>query len=312
MRQLCAILLIGIALFGGGRQALANCVTIDQIDKLHALQTRLSSNPDTGLFMTDIRQLRVISGALGDSAALAAVDGNRLAGKGRSVVQFLQNTRTLLLRVSLDDPQSVRPHFTAAVRRNLLAIGDHLNDLRCTDEQIRFDQAQAAENPTAANGDSDSEDMADVAETFGTIAQEIFQWRSLVIAGALCVGATASWRIWTRWRKLRMRRMERHNTHYDTQYRWNDRVSDGPVIDVNCFGAKLRHDEKNPIPPSERLEILIDSIWHDGTVIWSNVHYIGVQFSSAIPLETVALIRAESDLTQQSKTAPRGTPFKSG
>ncbi len=290
-----------------GQPAQADCLVIDQLDKLHTLQSRLARDPDTALFANDIRQLRVISRSLANGDAVGAVDGNSFTGPGADIVRFLENTKTLLQRASLHDPQSVRPHFTRSVRNNLQEVATHLTALRCNDTQIAVDTATASQEGTSG-GDRDAEDLAEVAETLSAIAEEVFQLRSLAIVIAIGVITSITAPIIKRWIVLRRRRAKRHNTTYAMQYLWNDRTIPGVLIDINCHGTKLRHEKDNPIPIGENIKLQICGEWSTGTVMWSNAHYSGVQFNRIIGLTEVKTICTQSEQIKRASQTRNGAP----
>jgi len=273
--------------------AFANCMVIDQLDKLYVLQSRMMNNPATGLFATDMRQLRTISSSLSDGSVLNAVGGNSFLGKGARFVGFVADTRTLLQSVSLDDPNSVRPHFTAARRARLSAVGSDLNPLRCTRADVTAARAEAATNASeeAGTATTDADDLRDVTQTLARVADEIFQIRTvlvLVFIGAAVAILTPLIRSHL---ILRQRRAKRHTTKYRTQYDWGDVVTNGTLLDINCFGTKLRHEAETAHERNKDITIRIDDKWVTGTIMWSNDHYSGVQFKRAITLDDVSAVR---------------------
>jgi hypothetical protein len=290
MQSLRILLAAIFVILGSSQTARADCRIIDQLDKLFILQTRLAANPNTALFGNDIRQLRAISSSLSERAALQAIDGNTLLGKGAEVVRFLRNTRLLLDGASLDDPSSVLSHYTRGNRNNLAQIGDHLHDLRCTDEQISVAQAEAASDPIRST--SDAEDIAAVSAALSQAIQELTRPSSiLVILLAIATTVVAS-RLISRWLVLRRRRTKRHNTNFATRYYVNEQSTKGVLLDINCFGTKLKHADDAPIPGGTSIAVDIGDQMTKGTVMWSNQHYSGVQFKSAISLGQVEHIRA--------------------
>lgn len=62
-------------------------------------------------------------------------------GKGAAIARFLEDTQTLLQMVSLDDPQSIRPHFERSVRVKLQSVGSDLIELLCSTDQMADDMA---------------------------------------------------------------------------------------------------------------------------------------------------------------------------
>lgn len=306
MQRHVYIIAFALALFGMTRQAHADCRVIDQLDKLYSLQLRLANNPDTGLFQSDIRQLRVIIATLSNRDAVSAVDGNAILGKGADVVKFLEETQTLLQIASMDDPLSVTPHFTAGRRANLHSVGGHLTALRCTDDQIAIAQARASE--TSTGGSSDAEDLEQVAATLTELAAEVFRPRSLLVLLASVIVISFLARVITRRMIMRRRRAKRHRTTYNTQYTTDERTTIGMLIDLNCLGTKLRHEKGSPLEPGTAVDLTIEDGTVSGTVMWSNLHYTGIQFRRQITLEQVAAILAAGDRNEPKVRMQNGAP----
>ena len=303
IRRLGLSVSLAIGIFGAALPALADCAVIDQLDKLHTIQTRLARDPDTALFATDIRQLRTISAGISDRATLDAVAGNRFTAHGAAFVRFLQNTRSLLQISSLDDPLSVRPHFDRQARENLAVIGDSLITLRCNETQIAIDAAIAAER--GAGGSSDAEDLAEVAENLNRLAGEVLRPRTAIILLLLAGGTALALPVIKHWVVLRQRRAKRHNTLYPTQYLSEKHKINGTLIDINCHGVKLRHELDSPPPKGQTVEIAICDHWVEGQVMWSNAHYSGVQFRKTLSLSDVAAVCALPENPQMQNGAPR-------
>jgi hypothetical protein len=205
-------------------------------------------------------------------------------------MQFLQNTQSLLRGTSLDDPDSVRPHFTRSARQNLQSIGRYLTALRCTDTQIAVDRAQRAANPTRSK--SDAEDLQQVAAVLKQLAAEIFRRRTLVIAVVISIDCAVAIRQMRRWLLIRHRRAKRHTTSYPTHYTWAERTYNSRLVDINCHATKLQHEVGNPLPLGVSLEVVIEGKMAAGAVMSSNVHYSGVQFDTSIDVEHVFAVCA--------------------
>ena len=303
IRRLGLSVSLAIGTLVAAPSALADCALINQLDKLHIIQSRLARDPDTALFATDIRQLRTISAGISDRATLEAVEGNRFTGHGAAFLHFLQNTQSLLQFTSLDDPQSVHRHFSRPTRDNLALIGDNLITLRCNETQIAVDAAIAAER--GAGGNSDAEDLAKVEDTLTRLAGEVLRPRTAIIL-LLLAGVTAlALPLVKRWIVLRQRRAKRHNTIYSTQYLSKKHKINGTLIDINCHGAKLRHEMDSPLPKGQAVEIAICDQWIEGHVMWSNAHYSGVQFRKTLSLSDVAAVCATKDGPEMQNGAPR-------
>ncbi|SFS07900.1 PilZ domain-containing protein [Yoonia litorea] len=306
MWQKFLIGLFGLSLVWAAPKAVADCAIIDQLDKLHTIQTRLAANPDTGLFATDIRQLRAMTHRLTPSEVQTAVGGSTLAGRGADVRRFLAQTRTMLTGVSLDDPNSVRRYFDSAARRTLGKMETHLRDLRCTDAQISIDSAArtAARSTSQHTTNTDEEDMAEVAENLRNIGAEVIAPRNILILIAVIAAVALGTPLVRRWLVLRRRRAKRHNTYYGTTYRDEKSTFEGRILDINCFGAKLERAKDHMLNVGDSIEITIDDQWTASQVVWSNQHYSGLQFSRAIGLVEVSAIIAASVTSRKRKTAP--------
>lgn len=287
MQQTALIGILAAALFMGTDRLHANCLVIDKIDRLYTIQSRLARDPDTVLFATDLRLLRITLRSLSNTAALEAVDGNALFGRGADIVRMLQQTQALLESVSVDDPHSIRPHFQGSSRRTLTAVGDHLHDLRCTREQINIDRAANAAEATAPATTTDAEDLAQVMRALGSFRQEVLRPRNL-IGLLLTIGAVfALAPIVKRWLILRRRRARRHPANYATRYRRDVHEIAGSLLDINCYGTKLARPKDENLQVGDGIEIAIEESWVSGKVVWSNRHYSGVQFKRAIGLGEV-------------------------
>ena len=90
MQQSAMIGILAAALVLAAGRLHADCMVIDKIDRLYTIQSRLARDPDTGLFATDIRLLRVTMHSLSPASALEAVDGNALFGRGADIMRLLQ------------------------------------------------------------------------------------------------------------------------------------------------------------------------------------------------------------------------------
>lgn len=295
-------LLIGV--LGAGTAAYADCALIDQLDKSIAIQTRLANNPDTALFPSDVRQIRVFLKGISDRTALNAIDGNRFNAEGATVVQFLASSQHLLQRASLDDPNSVRPHFNQHVRENLAKMRAFLPAWRCASEQIEIAVATAARRGGASL--SDEEELERVAETLNTLADEVLRLRTLVILLLGTIAVSIASPIISRYLLLRRRRAKRHNCTYPTQYTLDDKAFDAMLVDINCHGTKLRHDTEAPPPKGSLVVVTICDESVEGSVMWANTHYSGVQFQKLIPLAFIDPVRAADPAPQKQNGAPRG------
>ena len=304
LRHLTLAVSLATGIFGYGTAAHADCVLLDRLDRTVTIQTRLATNPDTALFASDIRQIRAMLTGISQTAALRAVNGNSFAGDGATVARFLTTSAELLQRASLDDPNSVRPHFTRRARQNLADMRTLLPAWRCSAEQIAIDAA-AAETQRRTDGNSDEDEMENVRQTLNTLADEVLRLRTLVIMliGAIIIAIATP--IIQRHMILRRRRSKRHNCTYQTPYVWEEKNFDGMLVDINCYGTKLQHNLDTPPPQGSHLDLTICEEQIGGTVVWSNTHYVGVLFQKLIPLAHIDPIRAAKPPPQKQNGAPR-------
>ncbi|MEO1639751.1 MAG: PilZ domain-containing protein [Pseudomonadota bacterium] len=279
-----------------------DCVIVDQLDTIWAIQTRLYRNPATALFTNDIRQLRQITGRLSNSDAIQVVGGTSISGKGATFRRFLDDTRDLLRRTSLDDPFSTRPHFTAQVLNRLSDVEQDLLELRCDAQQIAIATRERSERGFSGEDiGEDVEDIEVVRETLAEYREQVMQPRNFVIlfvVGGAAMVLTPLIRKWLIWRR---RKAKRHNTSYATTYQLDERKLPGMLIDINCFGTKLKHGLETPPEVGAVVEIDILDQTTPGAVKWANTHYVGVQFDQQISLGTVGVIVNQARETQ---TAP--------
>jgi hypothetical protein len=310
VRHIIFTLSLALALLGAGRPVAADCLIIDQLDKLFAVQSRLARDPNSSFFRDDIRQIRNVTSVVSNRDAVQAVKGNTLVGKGATFVRFLQNTRDLLQTASLDDPYSVAPHFTTGVRENLGDVREHLKDLRCDVTQIAVARAAVSERDFNGGSDSDerdAEDLEEVRQTLSIIAEEVFRPRTFFVVLLVTLTTMLMVPVVRRWLLMRLRQAKRRNTTYKTQYQWDDRKIAGMLLDINCYGTKLTHGLDTPPSVGDAVEIKILNDWTKGTIIWSNIHYIGVQFKKTVSIESVDEIctKTSSYTLEKQNGAPR-------
>lgn len=295
MRLLACAVAMFFATGALAQSAAQACLVIADIDRLHGIQTRLARNPGTVLFVDDIRMLRNTVSSISDRAALDAVQSNALAAKGTTFVRFLQNTRALLQLASLDDPNSVAPHFNSRIRTNLSNVQTYLIDLRCTDEELA-----AAEDITTRAAFDPSDD--DAVQIIRQAAEELINLTNLVHCTSIALLGVATTRLWHKLDARRRRRTKRHAAAYRTLYRLINATGAGRLIDINCYGTKLRHGMTAPPDRGSIVDIQIGDAWVEGSVMWTNAHYAGVQFKRSITLEIVHHVRTQKGAAPQKQS----------
>lgn len=131
-RYRLAILLIWIA-----SMTHANCGVIDTLDKLHSVETRLSHNPNSPLFTSDIRFLTSQARQLSGSSVTEGLGASPISDKGTAFLYFIYYAKKLALEVSVDDPSTAMRHFqNPVVRENITDVGTFLTEMRCSESEI--------------------------------------------------------------------------------------------------------------------------------------------------------------------------------
>lgn len=279
----------------------ADCWVIARLDTLYAVQSRLRRNVDELMFKTDILTIQSELDALTGHNILAAIGTNLLTQKGQQFQRFFHGARDLLDQVDLDDPASVQAYFTPAVRTNLDVIGQHLAGLRCFATAVL-----AVEDKTAQTTLTDEHDVDDnAAEILHTAAKEILKFTNLIIFAVLLVGSILGTRGITAVLRRNKRRARRRPTAYNTNYIHNDQHAAGVVVDINCFGVKLKHGEDDRLPPGATIDVLVLDEWAQGSVAWVNNHYAGIKFTKRIRLKTVRLVCELPPTTKEKDGAQR-------
>ena len=300
MRPAAFALAICVSTGAQAQSASQDCLIIDGLDVMHGIQMRLSRNPDTILFADDIRVLRASIGTISDRAALQAIQSNALAVKGNTFLRFLQNTRALLQTVSMDEPNSVTQHFGRQERANLGKVANYLVDLRCTPDDI----AQAEDAVLAAVGEIGGDD--DAGQIIRAAAEELISLNNILWFVGMTVTAIVGTRLWQSLAARQRRRAKRHPTSYTADFQVNNHTRVGALIDINCFGTKLRHGCDDPLAKGAQIAISVEDEWIKGSVVWSNAHYAGVQFNRAISLGTVGQVRNTVPKTPQTQNGALG------
>ncbi|WP_341366357.1 hypothetical protein [Yoonia sp. BS5-3] len=285
MVRLTAIALISL-LLGGSAQANTSpvdCWVIDRLDTLHSIQARLSRNVDNMRLQTDMHILRNAVYILEGRNILASVQTNAETPKGRTFQLFLNNSEHLLAVGNINDVNTIRGHFTPAVRSNLETVNRYLSQHRC----LAAD-ATAAQIAMAQNRDVDPhEDDGNAAEIIKAAAEQVFSFRNLIILVILSTLGIIGTKTFNMAIRRRKRRARRRVAAYTTQYRWGGNIATGLILDINCFGIKLKHGSADDIITATPVEILIEDGWVLGSVAWANNHYAGLQFKKRISLRSV-------------------------
>ena len=273
------IMIILIVGFGLARPAVANCVVIAQLDEMHALQSNLARGPNPVLFSDQIRRLRTLSAATTPPDVQRAVSGNRWVGQGAVFARFLDHTKILLQRASLDDPSSVQSHFVGGAAQNLQRVGGYLNGLRCTGAQIAA--ARASQSTSSSLDDA-----------FASVSPQ----RTLVVAAVLLLMIAALRLIFRRRILLQRKRAKRHRLAYRTRYWWDNRLVNVTLLDINRNGTRLRHQGGRALPKGADVDIALANDWATGTIVWSDANDSGVKFKNELSWPAVGLLCASVEV----------------
>lgn len=294
---------LAICTVGAGRAVSADCAVFDQLEMLHVMQTRLARNPDTVLFQTDIDQLQALSSTINSREVLEAIKGFNAPHIEVDFLRFIQNTRLLLQRASPEDPQTVRPHFDSETRQNLWRVGTHLNNTGCNAPQFSHGAPNTGEPPHDET--DDGSDMQEVVETIRRIADKVLRPQTLLLFVLLGTSAPLAVTLFRRRQRAQRRRAKRHSVSYATQYMAGKHQNNGVLIDINCFGSKLRREAENPLSQGENVQIEICDKWIGGTAMWSNAHYSGIKFHKPIPMADVESVCASKAPLKTKNGAPK-------
>ena len=92
-------------------------------------------------------------------------------------------------------------------------------------------------------------------------------------------------------RQVWLRRSYRFPVNKRVQFSISDITVDGVILDVSCFGVKLRHN--GAIGPQQKsIDIWLLEEIHTGRIAWVNRHYAGVLFDNRLRLTDVFRIVA--------------------
>lgn len=291
MHQTTMAFVFLVALLVGAQTATADCLVRARLDQMQQVQVRLVQNPNALFFRDDIRRLRTLSDGLGTPEVLRAVAGNHWVGHGPAFRRFLENTNRLLRRASLDDPQSVRPHFDARTQQNLREVAGYMGELRCTAAQI-----SSARIAVSQPQDTTTQNAPVNIPT------------GLILAAAVLLGIAAL-RLSLQIPLLLQRgRAKRFKLNYATRFWWNNHMNTALLLDINHNGTRLRHRADKPLPPGAELDIAIDKDWTTGTIVWSDKSESGVHFMADLRHATMEKVCAVADNEKTNPTTPNGAP----
>lgn len=71
---------------------------------------------------------------------------------------------------------------------------------------------------------------------------------------------------------------KRHRVHIDTKLSGHGIQRDCTIHDISCIGSNTQTDINESDLRGARIDILLGGRWREAKIIWSNTHYMGVQF----------------------------------
>ena len=289
--RLCAAIITAWLLFAGGMASAQvmsqrDCQMIERLDQFQVVQTRLASGVNMAFYVNDIRFLRSQIDKIDAAELLAALGETRRSATGQAVVTLLDRTRDLLDDARLANPATARAHYRdPAVQAALRLIRDQMRGWRCPVEGIITMESWMFQTESS---DAIGGTTAEPVEVEFDLVLNKTTILSVIGATVLLAAAFRVYRILL----LRSRRRaKRYSANFQTAYRVGDRNLTGALLDISGNGTKLRFDPAHPLPKSTQVEVLIFDDWVPGTAVWSNAHYSGIVFRSAITNATVRNIR---------------------
>lgn len=274
-----------------------DCEIIERLDQFQIVQTRLAGGADMAFYVNDIRFLRSQIDKIDKTDLLAAVGETSRSAAGRAVVTLFDQTRDLLDNARLANPATARAHYRdPAVQATLRLIRDQMRRWRCPVEGIITMEPWMYQTNS---GDTVGGNAAEPVEF--TFDLSINKTTVLTVIGGIATAA-AAFRIYRTLLLRSRRRAKRYSANFQTVYRVGDRDLPGALLDISGNGTKLRFDPAHPLPKSAQVEVLIFDDWVQGTSVWSNAHYSGIVFRSAITNATVRNIR-KTDRNPTTKAA---------
>ena len=262
------------------------CLVIDRLDTVHALQTRISRSPAATFISADFDLLRSQLRGLNETTTLDAINSHSGSAQGAAFLRLLQDTENLLQIARMGNPDSITQHFTQKVRSNLATVSRYLTDLRCSDDAIRI--ARYGQDQTGARETEETLDNA--AAIVWRMIAEILDLTNLFLLMGAVVCIVFGTHVTRQMISRSKRRAKRQTSHYSTSYQIKGKTRPGTLLDINCFGTKLKHAEQGAIPAGSESSIKIGDDWVPGIIAWTNAHYAGVQFKRAISLAAVTTV----------------------
>lgn len=125
----------------------------------------------------------------------------------------------------------------------------------------------------------------------------------LLVAGG---GGVAS--VIVKRRQQSRRRSHRYAVNRSVTFSICGATLNGAILDVSCFGVKLRHDGQIASVQSKVAVVLLDQM-RSGRVAWLNAHYAGVLFDHRIRIAEVLRIVAGSITERGGGSAPTDPPL---
>ena len=215
-------------------------------------------------------------------------------------------------RDALHDLADLAQRINGALRRGDMAVVTRiLDDAARADTLSRAGQALARLHcgRNAAADRALSEGSSTISALAPQAVEEVsrtafYAGLATGIAAFLLAGLSALliWRVRSRQR----RRSRRFRVLHDVDMHMNDARHRGTLLDLSCFGAKLRHNGLI-VDRDTRLSINLLGVVRPCRITWLNEHYAGLQFAERLRIAQVLGVAAgiaPKTPTPRMQTAP--------
>lgn len=122
----------------------------------------------------------------------------------------------------------------------------------------------------AANGGDAEFDSSLLPE----LAPETWSFIGISVVVSSWAGARAIRNLAARTR----RRKHRHLINLKTNLHVDGKTTNVDLLDINCYGAKIKHHLTDPPESGAKQLVLLNGEWVAFDVAWSNQHYLGIRF----------------------------------
>lgn len=259
-----------------------DCSVIDALERVQFAQIRLAqtspvdpASADAQLIIREVARLDKDKIAFATKTTLTPRDVDRLiaaydmsnALAGTLVTRQPAQSRNILASAALTQHTETTKRILPLFKCNTLT------DVRGTDGLERV---------------SSTIDASKSGRKFEIVEIGFWLIGMIAVGGAAVALKTAV----TKRQVRNQRRSKRYMVNIETKIKNHTTQRRATILDISCNGVKIKTDMLPTDKTGTKLKILLNGVWHIATISWSNAHYVGASFITALSQAQIKEIRA--------------------